>query len=568
MKKLLFISSIFIYSLSYGQTGFKVDLGWTTNRSNHTGEQAISTITDLPTTLGIKFDNGGNLFGSNSSLGNNDNYSLNFKTNNANRLIIQSNGNIFTNSFIKLSLGAANATSSAFRNALPLTGSTVFTHNLFEGAVQSDVSQAQYLGVTANTATRSDSLQNLFYLRFYQGTLTGAVKKQVGLYVDNMSGAIQNYLIQSAIPYDTGNYHLKLDGKAKSYFGGRIIADTIIQANFVPNNTGDIMTITSGGILSKRTGAQLISDLSLSPATGGTGYIQNTTTTQSANFTINGTGHSGSGFRAGISGNPLTIPIDGGNLSPLISAQTSSNVAGISVSVSDGVDNRRAALYIDDTNSVWGLAYGASGATMPFQVRTPTGAIMQLASTGINNATGEVVTIDNNNFLRKRTAAQIISDGGGALSTSIGNGTLTLATSGIATGSASFTANQSGNTTFTVNVPPVDSSVFTTKHYVDSSIRSPYMYYTSTSDDGVNINPTYRGYITTNTSQVDWYLPDASTCDGYGFFIINKGTDNLIVHSYNGESQIWGAGALSDQFTLIPGELIRVFCDGVNFLFL
>lgn len=36
---------------------------------------------------------------------------------------------------------------------------------------------------------------------------------------------------------------------------------------------------------------------------------------------------------------------------------------------------------------------------------------------------------------------------------SINNGTLTLATSGIATGSASFTANQSGASTFTVNVP-------------------------------------------------------------------------------------------------------------------
>ena len=35
----------------------------------------------------------------------------------------------------------------------------------------------------------------------------------------------------------------------------------------------------------------------------------------------------------------------------------------------------------------------------------------------------------------------------------VNNGTLTLATSGIATGSASFTANQSGNSTFTVNVP-------------------------------------------------------------------------------------------------------------------
>jgi hypothetical protein len=38
----------------------------------------------------------------------------------------------------------------------------------------------------------------------------------------------------------------------------------------------------------------------------------------------------------------------------------------------------------------------------------------------------------------------------------VGDGQLTLSTSGIATGSATFTANQSGNSTFTVNVPGTD----------------------------------------------------------------------------------------------------------------
>jgi hypothetical protein len=41
----------------------------------------------------------------------------------------------------------------------------------------------------------------------------------------------------------------------------------------------------------------------------------------------------------------------------------------------------------------------------------------------------------------------------------IGDGTLTLATSGIATGSATFTANQTTGSTFTVNVPGTDLSV-------------------------------------------------------------------------------------------------------------
>ena len=41
----------------------------------------------------------------------------------------------------------------------------------------------------------------------------------------------------------------------------------------------------------------------------------------------------------------------------------------------------------------------------------------------------------------------------------IGNGTLSLGTSGIATGSASFTANQTGGSTFTVNVPATDLGI-------------------------------------------------------------------------------------------------------------
>jgi hypothetical protein len=45
----------------------------------------------------------------------------------------------------------------------------------------------------------------------------------------------------------------------------------------------------------------------------------------------------------------------------------------------------------------------------------------------------------------------------------VNNGTLTLGTSGIATGSATFTANQSGNSTFTVNVPGTNLSASATE---------------------------------------------------------------------------------------------------------
>lgn len=65
-----------------------------------------------------------------------------------------------------------------------------------------------------------------------------------------------------------------------------------------------------------------------------------------------------------------------------------------------------------------------------------------------------IVTI---NSLSGTGSRMVIADSGGSLSTqtipTVNNGVLTLSTSGIATGSASFTANQAGNSTFTVNVP-------------------------------------------------------------------------------------------------------------------
>jgi hypothetical protein len=77
------------------------------------------------------------------------------------------------------------------------------------------------------------------------------------------------------------------------------------------------------------------------------------------------------------------------------------------------------------------------------------------------------------------TTAQYIT-GAGTLVTfptipTVNNGTLSMATSGIATGSASFTANQSGNSTFTVNVPATDLSIGVssgTQVRVDSSTGS------------------------------------------------------------------------------------------------
>jgi hypothetical protein len=73
-----------------------------------------------------------------------------------------------------------------------------------------------------------------------------------------------------------------------------------------------------------------------------------------------------------------------------------------------------------------------------------------IIQTNIDGAvTGPSSSVDNQVALFDGSSGKAIKSAG----TTLNNGTLTLATSGIATGSQSFSANQGSNATFTVNVP-------------------------------------------------------------------------------------------------------------------
>lgn len=90
--------------------------------------------------------------------------------------------------------------------------------------------------------------------------------------------------------------------------------------------------------------------------------------------------------------------------------------------------------------------------------------------------------------------------GDGSLATfptipTVNNGTLTLATSGIATGSGSFTANQSGNSTFTVNVPSTLSSYTNDAGFINSM---PTLQQVTTAGSTSNQSVTLAGTHTTN----------------------------------------------------------------------
>lgn len=73
-----------------------------------------------------------------------------------------------------------------------------------------------------------------------------------------------------------------------------------------------------------------------------------------------------------------------------------------------------------------------------------------VVQTNIDGAvTGPASATDNHVVLFNGSTGKLVKSSG----TALGNGTLTLATSGIATGSGSFSANQAGNSSFTVTVP-------------------------------------------------------------------------------------------------------------------
>lgn len=96
------------------------------------------------------------------------------------------------------------------------------------------------------------------------------------------------------------------------------------------------------------------------------------------------------------------------------------------------------------------------------------------------------------------TTSQYIR-GDGTLATfptipTVNNGTLTLATSGIATGSASFTANQSGNSTFTVNVPSTLSSYTNDAGFINTM---PTLQQVTTAGNTSNQSITLAGTHTT-----------------------------------------------------------------------
>ena len=134
--------------------------------------------------------------------------------------------------------------------------------------------------------------------------------------------------------------------------------------------------------------------------------------------------------------------------------------------------------------------------------------------------------------------------GDGSLATfptipTVNNGTLTLATSGIATGSASFTANQSGSSTFTVNVPNTLSSYTNDAGFINSM---PTLQQVTTAGNTTNRSIVFNG---------NYSLPIISATHtgsgSYGGDIIKFDRGNLA--NYYGLRNTAGSWAIPEYYS-------------------
>ena len=160
----------------------------------------------------------GSITGNTPFVGSQGASALTFRTNNAERIRIDSDGNV--------GIGTASLTGISFRVGKIITGAINSYASIFQGTVQADVTSQAY-GVYASLGTTGTptTAPTLTLFAATQGTLAGTVTSntQRGYFADsNLIGATNNYAFQGAIPSGTGRYNLYMSGTADNYLAGRL----------------------------------------------------------------------------------------------------------------------------------------------------------------------------------------------------------------------------------------------------------------------------------------------------------------------------------------------------------
>ena len=142
---------------------------------------------------------------------------LGLATNSTVRMQIDANGNI--------GAGGAPSTIAGFAAQKNLTGGVNARGIASLGVVQSDVTNtARYFDTSAATQAATFTLTSLWHYSAGQGTFgtNSVVTNQYGVYIDSsLTGAANNYGINSNIPSGTNRWNVYMSGTAANYFAGQ-----------------------------------------------------------------------------------------------------------------------------------------------------------------------------------------------------------------------------------------------------------------------------------------------------------------------------------------------------------
>ena len=305
-------------------------------------------------------------------------------------------------------------------------------------------------------------------------------------------------IVGTTISYDNSSYYLASNPNGYTTNTGTVTGvnkgNGMDFSNFT--TSGTITLGTPSSLTLSSTNAVTSTSHTHAFAPGGTTaqYITGAGTLVTFPTITNGTVTSVAALTLGTSGTDLSSTVANGTTTPVITLNvptaSASNRGALSSTDWSTFNGKQAALNgtgfvkivgttISYDNSTYYLASNPNGYTtntgtvtgvnsgngMNFTNFTTSGTItMGTPSSLTLSSTNSVTSTSHTHaFAPGGTAAQYIT-GAGALATfptipTVNDGTLTLATSGIATGSASFTANQAGTSTFTVNVPATDLTI-------------------------------------------------------------------------------------------------------------
>jgi hypothetical protein len=134
-----------------------------------------------------------------------------------------------------------------------ITGGTIAGVFQIQSVVQNDVTNQARLFYTQPGTAAGGTLTGMYHLLLTQGTFSGSVSQQYGIYIDSsLTGATTNYGIYANIASAANRWNLYVNGTANNYISGKLLIGTTTdngnQVNVSGTVSADGFFIKAGGI--------------------------------------------------------------------------------------------------------------------------------------------------------------------------------------------------------------------------------------------------------------------------------------------------------------------------------